>query len=424
MEAWGVIIVGGGASGLTAAIEAAGQLGPGQVLLLERGPRVGKKLLATGNGRCNLSNRQAGLSHYHGRDPGFVLPALRRFPVKSTLDFFYKFGLVTVEEENGKLYPRSLQASAVLDLLRMEAERLGVETRCDREVTEVRPQKGRFLVTAGEETFAGQTVILAAGGAASSGLGGCELGYALLEKLGHRRTPLLPAIVQLKADTTHIRPLAGTKVDGVVTLPGKSPAQQVGEILFTDYGISGPPVMSLSSLVTRRLAAGPVTLFLDLAPDLQEERLLRLLSGRKQARPDKTLEVFLVGLFPKRVGQCALKAAGILPLSRTAGSLSPRELETLARQLKHWPVTITGTNGMKNAQVTAGGIETAGFDPETMESRLVPGLYGCGEVLDIDGDCGGYNLQWAWSSGRLAGSSAARLISPRQTGKEKRRNGA
>ena len=182
--------------------------------------------------------------------------------------------------------------------------------------------------------------------------------------------------------------------------------------------------MSLTSLVTRRLAAGPVTLFLDLAPDLAEERLLRLLSGRKQARPDKTLEVFLVGLFPKRVGQCALKAAGILPLSRTAGSLSPRELEALARQLKHWPVTITGTNGMKNAQVTAGGIETAGFDPETMESRLVPGLYGCGEVLDIDGDCGGYNLQWAWSSGRLAGSSAAQLISPRQTGKEKRRNGA
>ena len=405
-------IIGGGASGLAAAIQAAILLRQkdrdASVVILERGQRVGRKLLATGNGRCNLSNRQTSPDHYHGADPGFVREAFRRFPVKSNLDFFYKMGLLTVEEEDGKLYPRPLQASAVLDVLRMEAERLGVETRCGAEVLSLRRQKGGFLLETAEGTLFARAVIVAAGGEASAPLGGCDSGYRLLSALGHRITERRPAIVQLKTDVTFTKPLAGMKLDGLVTLSGKEPVSRFGEILFTEYGISGPPVMTLSSLVTRRLGGGKeVSLTLDLLPDLEEERLRKILSGRASARPERRLEEFFTGLIPKRLGQCALKAEGIVPLSRTADTLTPGELTALCRRLKGWKLTVTGHNGMKNAQVTAGGAETAGFFPDTLESRLAPGLFACGEVLDIDGDCGGYNLQWAWSSGRLAGEGAA-----------------
>ena len=184
---------------------------------------------------------------------------------------------------------------------------------------------------------------------------------------------------------------------------GDTPVSQAGEILFTDYGISGPPVMQLSCRATRLLEEGikPV-ISLDLAPEYAKAELFLLLKDRAAARPEVLLENFLVGMFHKRIGQSALKAAGAAPLSRKAGSLSPEELNALVSQLKDWKLPVAGTMGLLNAQVTAGGAELSEFDPNTLESRLVPGLYACGEVLDIDGDCGGYNLQWAWSSAMLA----------------------
>ena len=410
-----IAIVGGGASGLAAAIAAANALNKagstGKIIIFERGQRVGRKLLATGNGRCNLSNRNASPEHYHGADPDFVRSAFKRFSVKSNLDFFYKMGLLSVEEEEGKLYPRSLQAAAVLDILRLEAEQLGIETRCETEVTAIRPRKGGFTVETSTGSCTAGTVILAAGGEASASLGGTDSGYRLLSSLGHRITERRPAIVQLQTDVTYTKPLSGLKIDGIVTLTGKEPVSRFGEILFTDYGISGPPIMTLSSLVVRRLGGGKtVTLSLDLMPEMEPERLYKVLAGKASSRPERKLEDYLTGVLPKRIGQCALKAAGIAPLSRTAGSLTAGEISSLCSQLKNWKITVTGHNGMKNAQVTAGGAETAGFYPDTLESKKVPGLFACGEVLDIDGDCGGYNLQWAWSSGRLAGESAAKLL--------------
>jgi len=414
-EQIGIAIIGGGASGLIAAVAAASALQKAgsteNVVIFERGQRVGRKLLATGNGRCNLSNRNAAPDHYHGADPNFVRSAFKRFSVKSNLDFFYKMGLLSVEEEEGKLYPRSLQAAAVVDILRLEAEQLGVETRCEIEVTVIRPRKGGFALETSAGPAAAKTVILAAGGEASSSLGGTDSGYRLLSSLGHKITDRKPAIVQLQTDTTYTKALSGLKIDATVTLMGKEPVGRFGEVLFTDYGISGPPVMTLSSLAVRRLGGGKnVTLSLDMMPDMEHERLRKVLSGKASSRPERKLEDYLTGLLPKRIGQCALKAAGIAPLSRTAGSLTAGEIETLCRQLKEWKIIVTGHNGMKNAQVTAGGAETAGFFPDTLESKKVPGLFACGEVLDIDGDCGGYNLQWAWSSGRLAAESAVRVL--------------
>lgn len=407
-----IAVIGGGAAGLMAAITAANALKTsGKVVIFERGQRVGRKLLATGNGRCNLSNRNTSPEHYHGADPDFVRSAFKKFSVKSNLDLFYKMGLLTVEEEEGKLYPRSLQAAAVVDILRLEAELAGVTTLCETEVTAVRPRKGGFSLETAGGSFSARTVILAAGGEASASLGGTDSGYRLLSALGHKITDRKPAIVQLQTDVTHTKALSGLKIDGIVTITGKEPVSRFGEILFTDYGISGPPVMTLSSLVVRRLGGGKtVTLSLDLMPDMEPERLRKILSGKASSRPDRKLEDYLTGLLPKRIGQAALKAAGIAPLSRTAASLSPAETDALCRQLKDWKIVVTGHNGMKNAQVTAGGAETAGFYPDTLASKKVPGLFACGEVLDIDGDCGGYNLQWAWSSGRLAAESAVRFL--------------
>ncbi len=400
-------IVGGGASGLCAAVRAAESGRFSRVIVLERGPRVGRKLLATGNGRCNLTNRYASPENYRcrtGRHPEFVRPALEAFNVGRVLSFFESLGIVPLEEEDGKIYPRSLQAASVLDVLRFRAEELGVELCCDQEVTGIRPAAEGFVLLTAQGKLRAERVLLAAGGAASPKLGGTDSGCRLLEELGHSITPLLPSIVQLKTELTTIRPLTGIKVDGIVTLTGgDTPVSQTGEILFTDYGISGPPVMQVSCQATRLLEAGgkPV-ISLDLASEYTKEELFLLLKARAAARPEVLLENFLVGMFHKRVGQTALKAAGIAPLSRKAGSLAPNELNALVSQLKSWKLPVTGTMGLLNAQVTAGGAELSEFDPNTLESRLIPGLYACGEVLDIDGDCGGYNLQWAWSSAMLA----------------------
>lgn len=403
-----VAVIGGGASGLAAAIAAA--RAGASVTIYEKGPRVGKKLLATGNGRCNISNRFCTAGRYHGENPSFILPAMERFDLKSTEQFFGEMGLMFTELEEGKLYPRSLQASAVLDILRMEAGQLNVCTACDCEITEICPKTQGFTLWSKETSFAADSVIIAAGGEASPQLGGTDSGYRLLHQLGHSITERIPSIVQLKTDVTTTKPLSGMKIDGAVRLfDGKKEVQsQFGEILFTDYGVSGPPIMQISGAASRLLYQGKkAVLSLDLVPELEPKKLYFLLKSRAYAHPERTLEEFFVGMLPKRLGQCAMKAVALGPLSQKASELADRDLQELSSQLKDWRLTVTDTNGFRNAQVTAGGASVEEFDPQTLESKMVPGLFACGEVLDVDGDCGGFNLQWAWSSGRLAGISAA-----------------
>ena len=380
------------------------------VTIYERGPRVGKKLLATGNGRCNLSNRFCTIDRYHGGDPAFIRPAMEQFDLQSTVKFFGDLGLMLTNLDEGKLYPRPLQASAVLDVLRMEVQRLQVDTQCSLEIEEICPTEEGFLLRSGANSFSADTVVLAAGGEASPQLGGTDSGYRLLKKLGHTITPRIPSIVQLKTDMATIKPLSGLKIDGRVRLfTGKREVtSQFGEILFTDYGVSGPPIMQLSGTVSRLLYEGKeAVLSLDITPELDQKSLYFTLKSRMYSHPERTLEEFFVGMLPKRLGQCAMKAVSLIPLSRKVSELADRDLWALVSKLKDWRLTVKDTNGFRNAQVTAGGASVAEFEPQTMESKLVPGLYACGEVLDVDGDCGGFNLQWAWSSGRLAGLSAA-----------------
>ena len=357
-----VIVIGGGASGMMAALTAAEN--GRSVVLLERQSRVGRKLLATGNGRCNLTNHNLSPARYHGEDSGFCAHTLRTFDVGATLQYFASLGLLTVSEDSGRVYPMSNMAGSVLDVLRYGLERPGIQVCTGQAVTAVKHAAEGFTVRTETEVFAARKVILAAGGAAGSKVGGVMDGYRLAKMLGHHRTVLYPSLVQLRTDPTYPRALKGIKAEcGIAILRGdERVAENRGEVLFTEYGVSGPAIFDISRAVST--GGEGLVCALDFFPDWEPREVLDWLRLRRETDSD---------------------------------------LERIARQMKRFALPITGTCGFDQAQVTAGGLRTEEFHPETLESRVVPGLYACGEVLDVDGDCGGFNLQWAWSSGHLAG---------------------
>ena len=391
-----VIVIGGGAAGLMAAVTAARD---NRVTVLERAPRVGRKLAVTGNGRCNLTNLNMGVEHYHGEDPEFVMPALRRFGVGDTLELFRRMGLITVAEPSGRVYPHSDQAGSVVDVLRLQAADLGVELRCEFFAHEIRPENGGFRVMSDTEELFADRVIVAAGGAAGGNAGGSEAGYTLLARLGHTRTRLYPSLVQLRTDNSFTRPLKGVRADGRVEIisRGRTVAAGEGEIQFTDYGISGPAVFDVSRAA---VTAGECSARLDLLRDVGLSELTDMLRARLES--SLTAENLLTGTVHNKIGRTVVTRLGY-PLAMPVAKLTEEDIGRVARAVKSTELKVTGSMGMNGAQVTAGGIRTGEVDPETMESRLAPGLFICGEVLNVDGDCGGYNLQWAWSSGRLAG---------------------
>ncbi len=415
----GVIVIGGGAAGMVAAIAAARR--GAAVTILERMPRVGKKLLATGNGRCNFTNARLEPSRFHGKDSGFARAALAAFDLEATLSFFRDLGVEPREEEGGKMFPRSGQASAVLDVLRHELARCGVATRCETEVTGLAPRRGGWEVATRGETLRCGALVLASGGRASPQLGSNGSGYELVRPLGHRLITPFPALTRIRVASPFLKHLKGVKIDGVASLvaqrrehPRNERAVQLpvsaasGEILFTETGLSGPPILDLSRRAGERAQRGEETFVqLDLCPEFAAGELAALLRKRFDSRVDASAELALVGFLNKRLIVPVLKVAGVTDPGRPAASLGEKGILAVAAVLKGWRFEVTGTDSWTDAQVTAGGVDVAGVYPETLESRLAPGLFFAGEVLDVDGDCGGFNLQWAWSSGRLAGSGAA-----------------
>ncbi len=395
-----IAIIGAGAAGMAAAITAAAS-GTNRVILLERQARVGKKLLATGNGRCNLSNWNAGASHYHGADRDFVLPALEAFPVQSTLDFFQTLGLYTVTEPGGRIYPYSDQANSVVDVLRFALDRRNVELKLGCEVTGVKKTAKGFLIRTAEEQIEADRLIVTCGGAAGTKLGGGLSGYQLLRSLGHHCTKLSPSLVQVKTDPALVRSLKGVRANASVRYELRKSllAKAEGEVQFTEYGVSGPAIFDLSRAVSE---AGEGEIHLDLLPSVSEEELLSALCIRISRYPDLTCEDLLTGILHNRLGRVVVRACEV-PGAQKLTALNWKQLVRVVECCHDFCLQVQGTMGMDQAQVTAGGIVTAEFDPKTLQSRIVPGLYAAGEVLDVDGDCGGYNLQWAWSSGRLAG---------------------
>ncbi|WP_333870333.1 NAD(P)/FAD-dependent oxidoreductase [Desulforamulus putei] len=414
-----VIVVGGGAAGLLAAI-VAGRHGA-NVTVLEKNQRVGKKILTTGNGRCNLTNMDMHISHFHGSNPKFAFAALNRFNNMQTIEFFEQLGISHKVEDKGKVFPFSNQASSVLDVLRYELDELGVDTVVEAEVKDIKKIKNGFevLVKGGRRYF-GHRIILATGGKAAPNLGSTGSGYQLAEKLGHRIVEPFPSLVQLKLAEPFLKQIKGIKFDGgaEIIVNNKVMARARGEILFTEYGISGPPIFDLSRTAARWLQKNQrVWLKVSIINHLSRDELAEYIKKRFQANPTKTLAFSFVGFINKQLAPVLLKQAGIQDVHKKVAEVTATEREKIVEILQDWRFEVTGTNTWTAAQVTAGGIDVRDINPRTMESKIVPGLFFAGEIMDIDGDCGGYNLQWAWSSGYVAGESAATVgLHPGESG--------
>ena len=376
-----------------------------QVVLLERQARLGRKLSATGNGRCNLTNLHAMEGGYHGENPDFIRPAMESFSVENTLSWFEKLGLYTVAEPSGRVYPYSDQANSVVDVLRFSLEQENIQVRTGFEVEKIRKIPEGFSVSSQQETLIFDRLIIACGGLAGTRLGGGMFGYRFLRGFGHHCTRLRPTLVQIKTDWPGISALKGVRANchAAILKDGQVFSQSTGEIQFTELGLSGPVIFEISRDVCQGKGSWSCTL--DLLPELPLQKLTEMLE-KKRDSPLPASEL-LTGILHNRLGRVVVQM-GDIDLNQPICKLSAREIQAAARMCKAFTVSLTEPLGMDSAQVTAGGMETGEFNRETMESQLVPGLYACGEVLDIDGDCGGYNLQWAWSSGRLAGSHAGK----------------
>lgn len=403
-----VVIVGGGASGLMAGIAAARE--GADVTILEHMDRVGKKLLSTGNGRCNMTNLSLRAEYYRCSQRQFPMKVLDRFSVWDTLTFFDELGIVT-KNRNGYIYPNSEQASSVLDTLRIEAEHRGVKivVSCQpRRIT--KSGKGQFLVETKDKSYRADCLILATGSKAAPVTGSDGSGYDLAAAFGHRIIRPLPALVQLRCEGKFFKQLAGIRCEAVVKLKcdGKILAADEGELQLTDYGISGIPTFQISRFASVALSEGrKVSAVIDFFPTRSMEDTRQFLRQRAKNMGYRSAGDFLTGVLNKKLSSVLLKLSGINP-EETVGQIKPAMLERLVNQMKLFEAAVTATNSFEQAQVCCGGVDTREVKPETMESRLTAGLYLTGELLDVDGICGGYNLQWAWSTGAIAGRCAGR----------------
>ena len=393
-----IAIVGAGASGLAAAISAKRTDKAKSVLLIEALPRVGKKILATGNGRCNLTNLNAKAENYNN---AFVGDTLSVYPPKKIVEFFDSIGLKCISDSEGRVYPMSNTAASVLDCLRFEAENLGVETLCDTHVDSISKKNNSFLIN---NKIKAEKVILATGGKASPSQGSDGSGYRLLKLLGHNVTPLYPALVQLTV-RENVKSIKGVRVKAKAKLVqnGRKVDMSAGEILFTDYGLSGIAVMDISRSVKNKNGV----CVLDILPSLSENEIADFIYNCRKRNNEQSAENAICGLLPRKVGQYVLKLCSIhgdMPLK----NLNKENIEFFARKVKHLEFTVTGTNGFNNAQITVGGAELREFNSKTLESKKIKNLFCTGELLDIDSICGGFNLQWAWASGITAGRNAAK----------------
>ena len=387
-----VVIIGGGASGMMAAIQAA-RTGAA-VTLLEHNEKPGKKILATGNGRCNLTNLVQEPSRYRSSQPDFPWKIITLYPLEDTLAFFSELGIYT-KDRNGWVYPYSDQAAGVAQVLELEARHQKVKIKTTEEVTDILREDGQYLVKTATWQYPCDSVIISCGSSASNVEGSSTTGYELAEKLGHTVVKPLPSLCGIRGKDNYYAKWAGSRMDGRITLEidGETVGEEQGEILFTEYGISGIGVFQLSRYAVRGTDEGKIaTYHLDLMPQLTKEELVKLLLDRQQAGSYKNPQELLIGLLPRKMIDVLVKKT--------------YEPEKIAERLKDWQVPVKGAYALQQAQICSGGVDPRELT-EQLESRLHPGIYFTGEVIDVDGPCGGYNLQWAWSSGAVAGRAAA-----------------
>ena len=403
-------IVGAGASGLAAAIAAA--RAGAQVTVIEHMDKAGKKILSTGNGRCNLTNRRMEAECFRCGQKDFPMKVIERFGLEETLGFFEGLGIL-IKDRNGYLYPYSDQASSVRDVLLQEAERRRVQIHlsCHIERIEERPCGG-FVLHTDQGRLSEDALILAAGSKAAPSTGSDGSGYELARQLGHSIIKPLPALVQLRCQGNMYRQMAGVRTEAGVRLlvDGELAAEDRGELQLVDYGLSGIPIFQVSRFAARALdQRRRVTVRVDFMPAWEEREAFGLLKKRASLLGYKPVSDFFTGMLNPKLAQVLIKCSGVNP-SLKAGELTGKQLGRILGQLKSYEAIVMSVNPFANAQVCCGGVDTRQVDPRTMQSRIKRGLYFAGEILDADGICGGYNLQFAWSSGVTAGRSAARAL--------------
>ncbi len=404
MKKFDFIAVGGCAAGLVAAINAKRLHPKLNIAVIEKNPRAGKKLLATGNGKCNLTNLEA-LNHSY-KNKRFAEFAMNSYPPERVISFFESLGLLTYADSEGRVYPRSNTASSVLDALRFEAEKLGIAMICDTPVKEVVKKNGVFVINGEYET---QKILLATGGKASPTQGSDGSGYPIAKSLGHSITLLYPSLVPLTVKGDLVKTAKGIRARAVkLTLEnGKVLKDTEGEILFTENGLSGIASMELASAAEESLNGEKVKTFthVDFVPDLTFEDVYSHLKNVRKIKGECSCEALLVGFLPKQIGVMICKAEKLYNPDKTISSFTDSELKKIAASVKNLVFEVSGTKGFANAQVTSGGVRVKEINPETMESFICKGLYFAGEIIDVDGGCGGFNLQWAWASGLLVGEN-------------------
>lgn len=401
-----VAVIGGGAAGMMAAITAARE--GVKVTILEHKDRIGKKILSTGNGRCNFTNTYQTPACYRSDNRDFAWNIIQKFNVEKTISFFKELGIYP-KDRNGYLYPYSDQAAAILEVLQIEIAKLNICVMTEINVLDIQPVKRGIRVTTDKKTITVDSVILSCGSKAAPVTGSDGSGYQLAKLLGHRIVPVLPALVQLRCAEKFYKSISGVRVQGTVEIYADdiSLASDTGEIQLTNYGISGIPVFQVSRYAAKAIyQKQSVTAVLNFMPDMNKDEFLSFLQERITLCPHKTLDEFFTGIFPKKLCELWIRLSR-LPKEMRVSDLSGEQLEKLVLLIQHLRTHITETNAFEQAQICCGGVDTTEINPDTLESNYVPGIYFAGELLDVDGICGGYNLQWAWSSGFVAGKEAA-----------------
>ncbi len=402
MKKYDVAIIGAGPAGIMAAITATNN--GKRVALIDRNTQLGRKLLATGNGRCNLTNNCVTVKNYHGSNPKFIKTVLSRFDQHATLKFFADLGLVVKEESNGRIFPRTNQASSVVEILRQRLVRNNVDILLDAQVVGI--EKSALWKTSLQsgKIIQSDKLIIATGGRAAHYLGSTGDGLNWAKRLGHSLTPIYAALVPIEIVETWPKAVQGIKVEAAVWADSgeKRTGESIGDLLFTSYGVSGPAVMAQARSIAHLLKTSKVFIHIDLFPGIEEDQLDEMVLRVFESDGKKTLKDALIGILPSGMIPIIIKLAGLNETSQVAAIQKHKRFD-LVSTLKDIILTVSKLRPLKEAQVTAGGLNCEKIEPRSLESRLVKGLYFAGEILDVDGDSGGYNLQWAWSSGYVAG---------------------
>lgn len=400
------IIIGAGATGLCASIvlSRAGH----KITLLEQNSKIGKKILVSGNGKCNIGNKNIEISKFHSQNMEFIKDLLNGYDYKKIKEFFTSIGLVITEGDEGKLFPISMQSSSVVKILEYEARRMGVKILCDCKVSSINKKNNIFEITSSQGDMQSTHLLISSGSISAPQLGGNDSGYTFSSKLGHTLVPRYPSLVQLCSDDKEIQACVGVKTPSLVKLYANSEyiTQTTGDLLFTSYGVSGLAILDISREVSIRMANYEYCeLIIDLMPTYSKEKLTNLLLNNVDKNSQKPIVIWLHGILNEKLIPLILKQSK--SKVKIEKEINRKEINRLVHCIKNIKISISGSKSYKNAEVTAGGVNTSEVNPLTLESKIVKNLYFGGEILDVDGDRGGFNFHFAWSCALRIGANAS-----------------